>query len=116
MGILVLGSGAREHAIVNALIRTGTAPENITCSPGNAGIAQDVNCVSLDPINPVAVTEYAVANDFDLVVIGPEAPLIAGVSELRELLSLDLVLRQLRLKVQKRLQKKSWPRLMYQLV
>jgi phosphoribosylamine--glycine ligase len=81
MGILVLGSGAREHAIVNALIRTGTAPENITCSPGNAGIAQDVNCVSLDPINPVAVTEYAVANDFDLVVIGPEAPLIAGVSD-----------------------------------
>ena len=85
MKILVLGSGAREHAIVKALVRTGMGPENITCSPGNAGIAQDVNCVDLDPINPVAVTEYATADEVDLVVIGPEAPLIAGVSDaLRE--------------------------------
>lgn len=81
MKILVLGSGAREHAIVKALIRTGTAAENITCAPGNAGIAQDVNCVGLDPINQVAVPEYALANEIDLVVIGPEAPLIAGVSD-----------------------------------
>ena len=81
MKILVLGSGAREHAIVKALIRTGTAAENITCAPGNAGIAQDVNCVGLDPIHPVAVPEYALANEIDLVVIGPEAPLIAGVSD-----------------------------------
>ena len=42
MKILVLGSGAREHAIIKALIRTGTNPENITCAPGNGGIAKEV--------------------------------------------------------------------------
>jgi len=79
--ILVLGSGAREHAIVKALVRTGTPAANVTCAPGNAGIAQDVECVALNPNDPALVTEYAVANQLDLVIIGPEAPLVAGVSD-----------------------------------
>ena len=85
MKILVLGSGAREHAIVKALVRTGTPAENVVCAPGNAGIAQDVTCVALNANDPVAVTAYATAEKFELAIIGPEAPLVAGVSDaLRE--------------------------------
>jgi phosphoribosylamine--glycine ligase len=79
--ILVLGSGAREHAIVKALVRTGTAAANVVCAPGNAGIAQDVTCVSLNANDPVAVVAYATTEKFDLAIIGPEAPLVAGVSD-----------------------------------
>jgi len=85
MKILVLGSGAREHAIIKALIRTGTDPSNITCAPGNGGIAQEVETINLNANDPVAVTAWALAAGTDLVVIGPEAPLVAGVSDaLRE--------------------------------
>jgi len=79
--ILVLGSGAREHAIVKALVRTGTPAANVICAPGNAGIAQDVECVALNANDPAVVTQYAVAQKFDLAIIGPEAPLVAGVSD-----------------------------------
>lgn len=85
MKILVLGAGAREHAIIKALIRTGTDPKNITCAPGNGGISQEVETLNLDANDPVAVTEWALSNRTDLVVIGPEAPLVGGVSDaLRE--------------------------------
>jgi phosphoribosylamine--glycine ligase len=85
MKILVLGSGAREHAIIKALIRTGTNPEEITCAPGNGGISQEVTTVSLDANSPERVTNWALEANTDLVVIGPEAPLVAGVSDaLRE--------------------------------
>jgi phosphoribosylamine--glycine ligase len=79
--ILVLGSGAREHAIVKALIRTGTPAAEIVCAPGNAGIAQDVTCVPLNANDPAAVTTYATVEKFELAIIGPEAPLVAGVSD-----------------------------------
>jgi phosphoribosylamine--glycine ligase len=82
MKILVLGSGAREHAIIKSLIRTGSSAENMTCSPGNAGIAAECSVISdLDIIDPTAVTKWAQANDIKLVVVGPEAPLVAGVSD-----------------------------------
>jgi phosphoribosylamine--glycine ligase len=81
MKILVLGAGAREHAIIKALIRTGTASENITCAPGNGGISQEVTCVSLNPNDPTEVTNWAKDHSTDLVIIGPEAPLVAGVSD-----------------------------------
>jgi len=82
MKILVLGSGAREHAIIKSLIRTGSFAENITCAPGNAGIAAECSVISdLDIVDPTAVTAWAQANDIKLVVVGPEAPLVAGVSD-----------------------------------
>lgn len=84
MRILVLGSGAREHAIVTALLREDAGHE-IIAAPGNAGIAADVEVIALDPTNPTVVTEFALENDIELVVIGPEAPLVAGVAdELRQ--------------------------------
>jgi phosphoribosylamine--glycine ligase len=78
--ILVLGSGAREHAIVKALLAEG-ADHDITAAPGNAGIALEVPVVALDPTNGDVVTQYAIDNAVDLVVIGPEAPLVAGVAD-----------------------------------
>jgi phosphoribosylamine--glycine ligase len=78
--ILVLGSGAREHAIITALLRESTAHE-ITAAPGNAGIATVVPTVSLDPTRGAVVADYAVDNDIELVIIGPEAPLVAGVAD-----------------------------------
>jgi phosphoribosylamine--glycine ligase len=78
--ILVLGSGAREHAIVTALLREDAGHE-ITAAPGNAGMALDVPVIQLDPSNPEIVTEFALENDFQLVVVGPEAPLVAGVAD-----------------------------------
>jgi phosphoribosylamine---glycine ligase len=78
--ILVLGSGAREHAIVKALL-SENADHEITAAPGNAGIALEVPVVALDPTNGDVVTQYALDNGIDLVVIGPEAPLVAGVAD-----------------------------------
>ena len=81
MRILVLGSGAREHAIILAL-RSEDAAHDIFAAPGNAGIAR---IVELDPNDPAAVTGFANEHAVDLVVIGPEAPLVAGVADaLRE--------------------------------
>ncbi|WP_158866552.1 phosphoribosylamine--glycine ligase [Leifsonia sp. AG29] len=81
MKILVLGSGAREHAIITSLL-SEEAGHDIVAAPGNAGIAQDVAVEpDLDPLDGVAVAEYAIENGVDLVVIGPEAPLVAGVAD-----------------------------------
>lgn len=82
MKILVLGGGARENAIVKALIRTGTPASEITVAPGNAGIALEVHTVpSLNANDPLAVTEFALTHQIELAIIGPEAPLVAGVSD-----------------------------------
>ncbi len=80
MRILVLGSGAREHAIITALLREDSAHE-ITAAPGNAGIATVVQTVALDATRGDVVADYAVDNDIELVIIGPEAPLVAGVAD-----------------------------------
>ncbi|MEJ1154362.1 phosphoribosylamine--glycine ligase [Microbacterium marmarense] len=84
MKILVLGSGAREHAIILAL-RAEEAAHDIFAAPGNAGIARDASLVALSATSPAEVTTFAFENSIDLVVIGPEAPLVAGVADsLRE--------------------------------
>ena len=81
MKILVLGPGAREHAIVLALLAENAGHE-ILCAPGNAGIAASgVETADLAFTDPVAVTEFVAERGFDLVVVGPEAPLVAGVAD-----------------------------------
>ncbi len=80
MRILVLGSGAREHAIIRALLAED-ADHDITAAPGNAGIADDARTIGIDPSDGVAVASYAEAHGVDLVVVGPEAPLVAGVAD-----------------------------------
>ncbi len=76
----MLGSGAREHAIVRALLSEETRHE-VVCAPGNAGIAAEVETAELAITDPSAVAGFVEATGFDLVVIGPEAPLVAGVAD-----------------------------------
>jgi phosphoribosylamine--glycine ligase len=78
--VLVLGAGAREHALVHALLRSPRHPE-VVCAPGNVGIAADVRVIAdLDVLDPAAVTAAARELGATLVVVGPEAPLVAGVA------------------------------------
>jgi phosphoribosylamine--glycine ligase len=82
--ILVLGSGAREHAIILAL-KSEDAGHELLAAPGNAGIARDAQIVDVDMLDGAAVTSFANENGVNLVVVGPEAPLVAGVADvLRE--------------------------------
>lgn len=78
MRVLVLGGGGREHAIVRALRRSPQAPE-LFCAPGNAGIGREAQVLQVDLLDGQAVAELAQREQIDLTVIGPEAPLVAGV-------------------------------------
>ncbi|MFD1714979.1 phosphoribosylamine--glycine ligase [Amnibacterium flavum] len=81
MRILVLGSGAREHAIVDALTRSG-GEHQVVIAPGNHSIAETATIVGISDIEDGdAVSSFALENAIDLVVVGPEAPLIAGVAD-----------------------------------
>lgn len=80
MKVLVLGPGGREHAIIRALLKDPAVTE-VHSAPGNAGIAQLVPVHTVDANDPVAATELAQQLSADLIVIGPEAPLAAGVSD-----------------------------------
>lgn len=78
MKILVVGGGGREHAIVWKLAQSPLADE-IYCAPGNAGIAELADCVNIAAEDVDTLLEFAEAEDIDLTVVGPEAPLARGI-------------------------------------
>ncbi|TDC52419.1 phosphoribosylamine--glycine ligase [Jiangella ureilytica] len=80
MKVLVIGSGAREHALVRCLLRDPEVSE-LHAAPGNAGIAADVAVHSVVADQPEAVADLAARLGVDLVVVGPEGPLVAGVTD-----------------------------------
>ncbi|WP_109311735.1 phosphoribosylamine--glycine ligase [Ruegeria sp. AU67] len=84
MNILILGSGGREHSLAWAVMQNPKC-DRLIVAPGNAGIAQIADCAALDIENGGAVVSFAEENAIDFVVVGPEAPLAAGVADrLRE--------------------------------
>ena len=79
MRILVIGSGGREHAICWALKKHSVEPVELFCAPGNAGIAQVAECIPI-PVNDLSsLANYAEQSNIDLTMVGPEAPLAAGI-------------------------------------
>jgi len=75
--ILLIGSGGREHALAWAL-RKSPLLGRLYVAPGNGGIAALAECVVLDPLDFRAITEFVRAHDIGFVIVGPEAPLVAG--------------------------------------
>lgn len=80
MRILVVGSGGREHALVWALAGSPLATD-IYCAPGNAGIQTDAVCVAIEVMDTTGLVNFALEKRIDLVVIGPEAALAAGLAD-----------------------------------
>ena len=81
MNILILGSGGREHSLAWA-VNQNPKCDRLFVAPGNAGIAKIADCISLDILDGTAVLGFVHINAIDFVIIGPEAPLAAGVADL----------------------------------
>ncbi len=77
MKVLVIGSGGREHALTWALSASSLI-DTLYAAPGNAGIAQDAECIDIGAEDIDGITTFAKANAIDFVVVGPEMPLVAG--------------------------------------
>ena len=78
MNILLIGSGGREHALAWK-IAASPLTDKLYCAPGNAGIAREAECAALDITDHKAVIAFCKAQKIDLVVVGPETPLCAGI-------------------------------------
>ena len=83
MKVLLVGNGGREHALARALVRTSTteSPVELIVQAGNPGIDPLGEALVFDPLNPEVVADIARSRSVDLVVVGPEAPLVAGVAD-----------------------------------
>jgi len=88
MRVLVIGSGAREHALVAGLLRDSSVT-HVFCAPGNAGISQLVDVYPLDVSDPDACAALARELAVDLAVVGPEVPLVAGAADAIRALGID---------------------------
>ncbi len=88
--LLVIGGGGREHALVWKLARSPRA-EKIFCAPGNPGIAQLAECVDMSSSNVPALLHFSRAAAIDLTIVGPEAPLVAGIVDSFEAAGLAIV-------------------------
>ncbi|MBV9551790.1 MAG: phosphoribosylamine--glycine ligase [Alphaproteobacteria bacterium] len=77
MRILVVGSGGREHALAWTIANSPLV-ERVYCAPGNAGIAEDAECVGIDAMDFPEIVAFCKREAIDLVVVGPEAPLVGG--------------------------------------
>ena len=78
MNILLIGSGGREHALAWKMAASPLT-EKLYCAPGNAGIAREAECIALEIADHASVIAFCKANKIDFVVVGPEAPLCAGI-------------------------------------
>jgi phosphoribosylamine---glycine ligase len=83
MRILVVGSGGREHALAWAIAASPLA-DKVYAAPGNAGIAEDAKCVPIAASDTAGLVEFCRRNAIDFVVVGPEAPLVAGLVDALE--------------------------------
>src|SRR5687768_8692956 len=80
MNVLLIGSGGREHALAWALSASPLLTR-LYCAPGNAGIEACAECVALDAADHDAIIDFCRTHAIGLVVIGPEAPLVAGLAD-----------------------------------
>ena len=80
MNILILGGGGREHSLAWA-VKQNPKCDRLIVAPGNAGIAEIAECADLDILDAGAVAEFSQVNTIDFVIVGPEAPLAAGVAD-----------------------------------
>ncbi len=80
MNVLLIGSGGREHALSYALSKSAKL-DKLYCAPGNPGIAEFAKCVALDSANAAEVIAFCDKKDIGLVVVGPEGPLVAGLTD-----------------------------------
>src|SRR5436305_10548398 len=78
MNILLLGSGGREHALAWKIAASPLLTK-LWCAPGNAGIAREAGCVAIDITDHAAVIDFCKSNAVDFVVVGPDAPIAAGI-------------------------------------
>ncbi len=80
MKILLVGSGGREHALAWKLLQSESCTK-LYCAPGNAGISKDVECVPIQVDDIEKLVEFSTQNSIDLVVVGPENPLVLGLAD-----------------------------------
>ena len=90
MRVLVIGSGGREHALCWAIAASPLLTK-LWCAPGNPGIAQVAECVPIGMLDFPALVVFAQDNEIDLVIPGPEAPLVAGIADAMEAASIPCI-------------------------